>query len=162
VSQHNRERRWKRDEERRSFVTIQIKSSFSNDEIIDCLRHARDFDRPGRKVFIVCQLDGFNDDPRELHQIPEARALAKRAWDLGLGSYLEVTTSLDPPKELMDSKAFALGAFELYHLGYGNLRDSEGGGASMTITPDEFRHWVETELITANQRADQLLGDAPS
>jgi hypothetical protein len=158
-------------------VQIVLQANYSNEDIIDLMRQARDQWRKNNdRAYVVLYLHGYNDDPRELHQIPEARALAKRAWDLGLGSWLLPVTSIRPPDELakkfpwdfvrlmFDKRvpAAGLGAFELYNLAMGKITDAPKGsglGARTSGSWEDLLKWFETELVAANQRADALLGD---
>jgi hypothetical protein len=158
-------------------VIIVLQANYSNEDIVDLMRQARDAWRKNNdRAYVVLNLHGYNDDPRELQQIPEARALAKRAWDLGLGSWLLPVTGIRPPDEVgktfpfefvrmlfdMGTPAAGLGAFELYNLAMGNMKDAPKGsglGACASGSWEELLRWFETELVAANQRSDALLGD---
>lgn len=169
MSKHNRERRQQRRKEgdgNRPLCYVVLHARYSNEDIIDCLRRAREIREKNPKGHIVCVLDGYNEDPRELHQIPEARALAKRAWDHGIGSFLEVTTLLEGfgplPGKLKEAGipgAF-MGALELWSLAHGKMEDGEpenGIGCRLHGTNEELIQWFNQELCAANKRADELL-----
>ena len=66
-------------------------------------------------------VDGFNHDARELHEIPEAITVLKRALKAGFVSVLHCSTMLAPPLGQQESRAGAFGAFELWAIATGRL-----------------------------------------
>ena len=159
----SRERKQKRDENP-ALVIVLISARYSNEEMIDCLRQAKDVrDQRDDAARVVCLLDGYDEDPRELHDIPEARAVAMRAWDLGIGSFLEVTTTCEAPLSSLprftpDGRPLGcahLGAWELWRLAHGDIKSI----ALQRVQVADLQHFIKHELAAANERADQLLGN---
>lgn len=64
-------------------------------------------------------IDGFDDDPREMWDIPAAQKLCQRLWLLGFGSPLKASTFLVPSDD--DEPKGAFGAFEVWLTSQGKL-----------------------------------------
>jgi hypothetical protein len=88
-----------RDQEPPRPVIVQVSPEYSDADIIDLMWQLRDAHLLRRQQFFTCALDGFNNDPRELGEIPEARALCRRLVDTGPDSTRRVTrtTRRDAP-----------------------------------------------------------------
>jgi hypothetical protein len=104
---------------------------------------------PGETVFGV---HGYDDDPRELGEIPEVRAHCRRMVDFGVLAVLTRSTwcrELGAPAWTRDVPV--LGAFEVWLLGLGHLgRDRlELPAAAAAALIDRFRR----EVLPASDRA---------
>ncbi len=104
------------------------------------------------KFGAVLTVSGYDDDPRELYQIPECVDFFRRISDLGLIGILEVSSSLDGISRF-PGPAPGLGAFEIW--AFGNHK----------ITPNvEFDQTVMFEFFAALEKANQackvILGEA--
>jgi hypothetical protein len=67
----------------------------TNEELVHMMRaikHARE----SGMTNALCTLGGLNDDPREVWQIPEARAFFRRLVTTGFISYLDPLAALNP------------------------------------------------------------------
>jgi len=67
----------------------------------------------------VCAFIGFDNDPRELFEIPEAIEFAKRLIDSGFISMLHISTLMEKEEKPYLAKVF--GAMEVWALGTGCL-----------------------------------------
>src|SRR3954469_16474993 len=65
----------------------------SNAEILDRMRLGKNARETGTATNIVCLIDTFDEDPRHLWDIPEARAFVRRLVALGFPAYLDTVPS---------------------------------------------------------------------
>ena len=120
---------------------------------VHALTTAHEPDRPTMRLLCV---DNFNADPRELHQIPEARAWFRRLWDEGkplLRLLSECSGDMPADDRLglteRDVSQLGLGWFDCYALGLAEIdatlkTKSDGGpwyelACSSTASREEIR-----------------------
>jgi hypothetical protein len=117
-----------------------------------CQEHAR----LGKPFLCTCVLTDYNDDPRALDEIPEVQPFCARLWELGLPSFLAVSTSIPDlvPHPCLRGCVLGLGAWEVWRLAHGQLH----GGLNV-FSHDVLRTFVEKELVPLNQRAACRLAD---
>jgi len=101
----------------KTLVVIEIHPSQSESELFDVVRLCSDqmdaMDAAGKNYLPpVMVVGGFNDDPRELWQIPEAIDLLNRACRAGFLSILEPSVMLK--SEVPRKFTTAFGAMELW------------------------------------------------
>lgn len=131
-----------------------IHSSFSNDDIDDLTRQLGQRRRQNESDVIVCNISGFDNDPRELGEIPEARALCRRLVSRGFISWLEVSTTvplLRRPDLDTPAMSAALGALEVWLIAEGLV----GKAGTHQIAPADLLRF-QAVLAEANQKADEL------
>lgn len=109
------------------WVMIIIGREQSESEMFEVARGISDsldsMESAGKKIHApLLALDGFNHDARELHEIPEAMAVLKRALNVGFASVLHCSTMLDPPLGNRESRMWAFGAFELWAIATGRVQ----------------------------------------
>jgi hypothetical protein len=124
-----------------------VELSYSNDELVGLMRTCRDHRQQNRNDHIVCIIGGFDDDPRELGQIPEARALCRRLVGIGFISWLDVSTSIPELKGI--GMHAGLGAFEVWGIAEGII----GAGGGYELPKETLAHFRK-DLEKANQEAD--------
>ncbi|MCZ2341488.1 MAG: hypothetical protein LC104_06780 [Bacteroidales bacterium] len=119
--------------------------------LIDLMKVMREMRIQRLVDHIGTTLSGWGEDPRELIDIPEVRETCQHLIDTGFVSYLDFSTSIKPPQELIGT----LGAMEVFLIAT-NRRNPE-------IT-EAFLAEVETMLGQANLTADavRLIEDALS
>lgn len=108
-------------------ILIVIGKEQSESEMFDVVRGISSsldsMESAGKKIQApLLFVDGFNHDARELHEIPEAMAVLKRALNVGFASVLHCSTMLDPPLGNRESRMWAFGAFELWAIATGRLK----------------------------------------
>jgi len=109
------------------WVMIIIGREQSESEMFEVARGISDSldstESAGKKIHApLLFVDGFNNDARELHEIPEAIAVLKRALNAGFASVLHCSTMLDPPAVNPEPRMWAFGAFELWAIATGRLQ----------------------------------------
>ena len=122
--------------------------------------HALTAHHDGRPTLRVVALDNWNDDPRELFQIPEAVKWCRRMWAEGkpLLKLLTESTSDTPPDDRLgmsqrDVSGFGFGWFEVFLRGEGRVVDAQlndtpdGMVWSLFETADVSRDAVRAELL---------------
>ena len=109
----------------------------------------------GVEATVGCTIGGFDADPRELHQIPEVRAFARRLVDQSFISMLDVTHNprLVPPTLLSRG---AMGALEVWLLAIGAWRVVEGGSRA-SLDLGELKYFAREVLPAANAACDKYL-----
>ncbi|HYH63591.1 MAG TPA: hypothetical protein VD866_02730 [Urbifossiella sp.] len=68
----------------------------SNADLLDEMRLMKAAREAGTVSNIVAMIDGFDDDERELEQIVEVRAFARRLLTIGFAAYLDLIPSANP------------------------------------------------------------------
>lgn len=96
-------------------------------------------------------LDGFNDDGRELWEIPEAVAILERMVSTGFISILEPTSHLEGIRS-DHCPAMGLGAFEVWA-----ATKNLVGVESRDISQDTLRQFFREVLPQANQQAERIV-----
>jgi len=81
---------------KRGLVIVGLDLDHTNAEITDVIGFMKAVRESGEFSNIVCCVNGFDDDPRELWDIPEVRAFAARLITLGFPAFLDVCPSADP------------------------------------------------------------------
>ena len=112
-----------------------LELSYTNDELVRLMRWCRDHRERNPNDHIVCTIGGFDDDPRELGQIPEARALCRRLVGIGFISWLDVCTSIPQLKGI--GMEAGLGAFEVWAIAEGIL----GAAGGYDIPKETLAHF---------------------
>jgi hypothetical protein len=106
-------------------VHVPLSLRYTDDELIDQMLQLRQMRQTGRRGVCVCNFTDFDDDPRELHEIPEVKTFCQRLLNLGFIADLDVTTSikeLSPFKEWpLPGVLVGLGAFEIWGLAEGRI-----------------------------------------
>jgi hypothetical protein len=82
------------------FCVVGGKGDLSDDTLANVLKHLNGTVRTSTTGDIHLAIDGYDDDPRELWEIPEARDFIRR---LTLGMDLEVMSRLDPLSRILGS-----------------------------------------------------------
>lgn len=130
-----------------AFVDLTI--GHTNEELHDLMRGLREMRERGTRARIVAAIGGYDDDARELWEVPEVRAFCRRLFNVGFPSYLDAFG-----KNWLEGDnpaPFGLGAFEVWMIGEGRMR------SEFTVTKelfDEFR----IALGECNARSDAAIG----
>jgi hypothetical protein len=132
-----------------SVLFVDLGLDASNDDILDQMRILKRAREERCYKAIVCLIRGFDDDPRELFDIPEVRAFCRRIVNLGLISYLDFTTIFDPKMPEEAKKAW--GAAEVWLCGEGRLNWKN------TLT-QKLLDELEQVVTGSNGRADKAVG----
>jgi len=126
--------------------------SATNDDLIDMMRQMKAAREAGWDS-VICSIDGFGDDPRELWQIVEVRAFCRRLVTLGFVSYLDVLAGMNPDPSTPNVIRMGFGAGEVWFI-------SEGLDISaqmFTLTPEMIRE-LSRVMHAANKTSDAKLG----
>jgi hypothetical protein len=132
-----------------SVLFVDLGLDASNDDILDQMRILKRAREERCYKAIVCLVRGFDDDPRELFDIPEVRAFCRRIVNLGFISYLDFTTFFDP--EMPEEAKKAWGAAEVWLCSEGRLKLKN---TLMKKLLDE----LEQVVRESNGRADKAVG----
>jgi hypothetical protein len=129
---------------RRVILHVQLSLDASNDAIVEQMRIMKRGRENGFYTNVVCTIGGFGDDPRELYQIPEARAFCRRLVTIGFISYLDGTTTMfdNPLGE-------GWGAAEVWLASENKFAEE---------IPASLLGDIETAILVANEKCDALLG----
>jgi hypothetical protein len=136
-----------------SLINLVTYVGMPDSEIIGLMRDAKDARERGVKL-MGCVVHGYNDDPRELHEIPEVQELCRRLVALGFIGFLEPATSLQGLPGYMGGAVF--GAWEVWKLARGELRCGTGGAVSNA----EVQRFIEKDMMYAISVAEDHLADA--
>jgi hypothetical protein len=100
----------------------------------------------------VLTISGYDDDPRELYQIPECVDFFKRLSNLGLISILEVSSSLDGVSRF-NGPAPGIGAFEVW--AFGHRKITPGKEFHQNVMLEFF-----AELEKANKKCEAVMRES--
>ncbi len=138
-------------------TTVHIK--MTDEEIKDAVRNLQPVCLEKQQGFCLT-ISGFDDDPRELYEIPEVVAFAERLVKYGFMSCLHVTTTIeDLIPQFKGRKLPGLGALELW------LFASKQMKPSLELDKSTFQIFVN-DLETSNKIVEYILNpsqvpDAP-
>lgn len=130
-------------------LLVELGIDASNNDIIDQMRIMKRVRTEGPYEFIICAIRGFDDDSRELYEIPEVRAFCRRIVNLGFISYLEFSTSISP--NLPETVKKGWGATEVWLCSEGRLHKP------IEVTK-ELLEELKQAIIASNTRADAQVG----
>jgi hypothetical protein len=137
------------------FVCAELHLDYTNDQLTDLMHQLREQRLTGAQVTAVCVIAGFDDDPRELGEVPEVRAFCRRLVDAGFISWLDVSTSIPAlrnPKLSGIGMMAGLGAYEVWGMAEGFI-----GKAGRYDMPLARLEQFQTALAEANRKADERL-----
>lgn len=129
-----------------SHIAVHIPKDITDNEIDDLIRQILPKVMKSQ-VGCVCGVYGYDFDDRELYEIPEAIALAKRLVDLGFIAMAHTSTLMDKEEKPEIAKLF--GAFEIWAMATGRL-DANGD------LDEEGRNVFLRDLDKANKRAGSI------
>jgi hypothetical protein len=136
--------------QRRTAVVQQLNVSLTDEDVIALMRQAKQCREQGVPL-LTCCIDGFNEDPRDLGDIPEVREFCKRLVRLGYISFLDVATSI---RELGNAfnGGITLGAWEVWRM----ARDALRVGPN-EVDINEVLRFLEKDIKYLNTVADDHL-----
>lgn len=124
-------------------VIMTIGLDASNDDIKHMMDSMKEMRETKTATEIVVLIAGFDDDPREVYDIPEIRAFCRRLTCIGFISYLTACALADSLTKN------ALGAYEIWAIGEGK--------ADKTFA--ELERYFRAALCASNAKADALCGE---
>jgi hypothetical protein len=133
----------------------------ADSQLVAMMKWALDVRASGVKC-IRAKIGGYEDDPREVWDIPEARRLCQRLVDLGLIAVLEVSALLAEDEKLQrDREAgkdvfVGAGALEVWMLAKGRVKSRV-----LMVTPEDLDDF-EPDLPAAAAACKRVTGVWPS
>lgn len=132
-----------------SVLFVELGIDATNEDILDQMRKMKACREDDSYSHIVCTVRGFNDDKRELFEIPEVRAFCRRIVNLAFISYLDFSTAFDATIPAIAKDAW--GAAEVWLCSKGRLR------SQMPLTKDLLDELTRV-VYESNEKADLALG----
>ena len=129
---------------------MRLSLDLSNDEIIDMMKAMKLAREKQACQEIVCFIEGFDGDRRQLFDIPEVIAFCRRLVNLGFTSWLTFQTSVPGTSEY-ESLNGSLGSLEVWLISERLIKQE------MEITKALFEKCVY-ENGKANEVSDRLIG----
>lgn len=73
-------------------LVVDLGLDTTHEDILEQMRRMRNHreKHPSPSVHVQCTIRGYNEDARELYEIPEVKVFARRLIDVGFISYLDV------------------------------------------------------------------------
>ena len=137
----------------RELPLCSINVGMSSEDLEDMLAALHPYVVKNKQGFILTVND-YDDDSRELYEIPEVIDLFDRAMNVGFFSLLEVTTSLDTDSNpFRNTRAPGLGAFECYLIARNEMQFLVKEG----VDSKKFDEFVEFLYNESNTNAEQSL-----
>jgi hypothetical protein len=134
-------------------VIHQLHVGLTDAELIDLMRQAKQC-RHDDAPSVTCSISGYDNDSRELADIPEVRALCKRLVDCGYVAFLDPATSI---RELPTFCAcMSLGAWEIWRMS----RNAMGPSGHQSVPHAVLRDFLARELPRLKAVADDHLSKA--
>jgi hypothetical protein len=102
---------------------------------------------------VLLKIIGYDDDPRELHEIPEVSEFCKRVVNRGMLTILYPSTTF-PWSPYPMKKYMGLGAFELWALANGKM---DRYFNKEVVSPEDVEQFLE-DVATSNALVDKKFG----
>jgi hypothetical protein len=129
-------------------MVVELGLDASNEDVIAKMRLMKLARERRAYAHVIGCVAGFDDDPRDLWKIPEARAFARRLMALGFGSFLDPSSLCQGDKDI----ARGLGLLEVHMIAEGlDLTDPDVIGRT-------FLSSIGCLVREANDIADAALG----
>ena len=122
----------------------------SNEDILTMMRAMKALRESGSHCLVICLIDGFDDDPRDLWDIPEARAFCRRLVSLGFISWLEFALC-DPQTDIDKVAKDGLGALEIWMIAEGKMHKR----TPLTL---ELVEGAKRAVMKSNRASDRAIG----
>lgn len=133
------------------WIQMQLELEESNEAILERMRIAKIYREKDNVEHIICSINGFDLDKRELYEIPEVRAFCRRLVSLGFISYLDSHTTLQGATKDFEVVSMSLGAFEIWKIVENRInKDGE-------FNWEEYQEFF-TALKQSNAVADSKIG----
>src|SRR5262249_1634453 len=100
-------------------LLVELSIDDTDEELIGQMRVMKGARQKNTHDHIICAIRGFDDERRELHQIPEVRAFCARLVRLAFISYLDLATTILADASDVVRKGW--GAAEVWLCGEGRL-----------------------------------------
>jgi hypothetical protein len=131
---------------------VKLSIHYGREELLDQMRQMHQVRRDNPAARVVCTISDYDNDPRELYEIPEMRAFCQRLVDLGFIADLDAFTSIPGGSAL--PLPVGLGAFEVWALSQGLVPR-----AGMTEVTEPMLARFRLILRECNRRADLVLAE---
>jgi hypothetical protein len=136
-----------------SALVVEVGDDDTNETLIDVMRAVMVKRKEGIE-HAACMVGGFDDDKRELHEIPKARTFLDRLHRIGFISVLDYSTVLPPHNRIWMSPP-PMGAFEIW---LATTRQANAKGVD--VSRDMLKRF-ERVLRYSNATADDLMNLPP-
>ncbi len=127
-------------------LNLVVASDETDEELKHFAKTAKEAREAGVKN-IICVFGDYDNDSRDLWNIPEVRQMCFRLIECGLISYLDYTTTLCLQPDPLLSSAF--GAAEIYFCAHGKI--------NVDLTMEDLQT-LERTVKESNHRADKMYG----
>jgi hypothetical protein len=126
--------------------------SATNDDLRDMMRNMKAARETGWD-HVICTIDGFANDSRELWQIPEVRAYCRRLMTTGFVAYLDVFAGINPDPATHPLVRQGFGSGEVWLIGEG-----VDIGQPKFVLEAETVERLRVALFQANKASDAAIG----
>jgi hypothetical protein len=133
----------------RAAVVQSLRASLTDPELVALMRQAKRA-RDAGSPSVTCAIAGYDEDPRELRDIPEAVELCKRLVRLGYLSFLDVATTVREFPTF--NRGTSLGAWEVWRLA---RHEYEAGTHKVPVAA--LARFIDKKLAYLNTVADDHL-----
>ena len=127
---------------------IQTDLAMTDDEIIAQIKTMKELRETNPHPMVLATIDGFDDDARELHEIPEVVAFAKRLHEMGFTYWLDPTDE----EQLLTMPGAPMCGLLWWLLGTGRVHQI----GSISVNTEEF-----SVALEAARKASEALGVQP-
>jgi hypothetical protein len=133
---------------------IELTLDMTDAELVELMQGMRRIRESIEDAHIICLIQGHDNDPRQLWDIPGVRQLSTRLVELGFIADLDFAPHWDPVLSRLPGQG-GLGATEIWLMSQGRF------GQTLALTADVLDE-VLAVVSRANKRADELLAAAES
>ena len=133
---------------------VAFNDDMTDSEIKECIQDMMPICLSRQKGFCLT-ISGYDDDPRDLWVIPEALGFMKRLCDLGMISFLEVSTTCKELRRNGIPELPGFGALEVWMCATNRM-----GKGKTDISPELMNQFYK-DLDTANKTARAICHEPP-
>jgi hypothetical protein len=129
---------------------VKLSIRYGREELLDQMRQMNQVRRKNAAARVVCTISDYDNDPRELYEIPEVRTFCQRLVDIGCIADPDAFTSVPGASAL--PLPVGLGAFEVWALSQGLVPQA----GTLDVTEAMLTRF-RAVLRECNRRADLAL-----
>jgi len=131
---------------------VNLECTMSDNEICFIIKKLHPILKDDPSMGFTLVIDGYDDDPRELYEIPECVSFFQRLVDIGFISLLEVSTRIEALKKI--SEMPGLGSLEVWLIATGQMKKG-----NTELSGDTMKKFINEILLPSNDKVEEIIAE---